>query len=70
MTFRSLFGNVPLRVRRFVSCRCHDEPEEPKSFSALTLEGDMAPELAYITAKFAALAPFEKVADLLRALTR
>src|SRR5208282_3291551 len=43
-------------------------PEEPKSLSALTLEGGMAPELAYITAKFAALAPFGKVADLLAEL--
>jgi len=66
VTFRSLFGNVPLRIRRFVSCRCRDAlPEEARSFSALTLEGGMAPELAYITAKFAALAPFAKVADLL-----
>jgi len=40
-------------------------PEKPKSLSALTLEGGMAPELAYITAKFTALAPFAKVADLL-----
>ena len=28
----------------------------------------MAPELAYVTAKFAALAPFAKVADLLAEL--
>ncbi|MGP8101070.1 MAG: hypothetical protein ACLQHL_10000 [Candidatus Cybelea sp.] len=31
----------------------------------MTLEGGMAPELAYVTTKFAALAPFAKVADLL-----
>jgi hypothetical protein len=69
VTFRSLFGNVPLRVRRFVSCRCRDAlTEEPRSLSALTLEGGMAPELADITAKFAALAPFAKVADLLSEL--
>jgi len=69
VTFRSLFGDVPLRVRRFVGCRCRDDLlEEPRSFSALTLEGGMAPELAYVTAKFAALAPFAKVADLLAEL--
>jgi hypothetical protein len=44
MTFRSLFGNVPLRVRRFVGCRCQDRQEGPKSFSALALEGGVAPE--------------------------
>jgi hypothetical protein len=30
----------------------------------------MAPELAYVTAKFAALAPFAKVAELLAELLR
>lgn len=68
VTFRSLFGDVPLRVRRFVSCQCREIAEEPRSFSALTLEGGMAPELAYVTATFAALAPFAKVADLLAEL--
>ena len=69
VTFRSLFGDVPLRVRRFVGCRCRDDIlKEPRSFSALTLEGGLAPELAYVTAKFAALAPFAKVADLLAEL--
>ena len=69
VTFRSLFGDVPLRVRRFESCPCRDAlPKEPRSFSALTLEGGMAPELAFVTAKFAALAPFGKVADLLAEL--
>lgn len=68
VTFRSLFGDVPLRVRRFVSCQCRETAAEPRSFSVLTLEGGMAPELAYVTAKFAALAPFAKVADLLAEL--
>ena len=66
VTFRSLFGDVPLRVRRFANCQCCREvADEPRSFSALTLERGIAPELAYVTAKFAALAPFAKVADLL-----
>jgi Transposase len=68
VTFRSLFGDVPLRVRRFANCQCREIAEEPRSFSALTLEGGIAPELAYVTAKFAALAPFAKVADLLAEL--
>jgi hypothetical protein len=48
-----------------VSCQCRNTADEPRSFSALALEGGMAPELAYVTTKFAALAPFAKVADLL-----
>ncbi|HEY8064985.1 MAG TPA: hypothetical protein VIF40_09670 [Methylosinus sp.] len=65
VTFRSLFGDVPLQVRRFVSCQCREIADEPRSLSALMLDGGMSPELAYVTAKFAALAPFAKVADLL-----
>src|SRR3954470_12748521 len=65
-TFRSLFGDVPVRVRRLLVCPCHG-PGEPKSFAALDLGPGPAPELAYVTAKFAALAPFGKVAALFRA---
>src|SRR3954469_22232672 len=67
-TFRSLFGDVPVRVRRLLVCPCHG-PGEAKSFAALDLGQDaVAPELAYVTAKFAALAPFGKVATLLSEL--
>src|SRR4051794_18825332 len=66
-TFRSLFGDVPVRVRRLLVCPCHG-PGEPKSFAALDLGTGPAPELAYVTAKFAALAPFGKVATLLSEL--
>src|SRR4051794_33522685 len=66
-TFRSLFGNVPVRVRRLLVCPCHG-PGEPKSFAALDLGTGPAPELAYVTAKFAALVPFGKVAALLSEL--
>jgi hypothetical protein len=68
VTFRSLFGDVPLRIRRFVRCQCRSLSEDPGSFSVLTFEGGMSPELAYVTAKFAALAPFAKVANLLAEL--
>src|SRR4051794_35034825 len=67
-TFRSLFGDVPVRVRRLLVCPCQS-PGEAKSFAALDLGKDaVAPELAYVTAKFAALAPFGKVAALLSEL--
>ena len=68
MICRSLFGDVPLRVQRFVGCRCHHLHGERGTFSALTLDGGLAPELAYVTARFAALAPFAKVAELLAEL--
>ena len=63
-TFRSLFGDVPVRVRRLFVCPCQG-PGAPKSFAALDLGAGLAPELAYVTATFAALVPFGKVATLL-----
>ncbi|MDO9714725.1 hypothetical protein Q7A36_41045, partial [Paracraurococcus sp. LOR1-02] len=67
-TFRSLFGAVPVRVRRLLACPCHG-PGEPKSFAALELGGGtVAPELACVTARYAALAPFGKVVALLSEL--
>src|SRR3954452_25190609 len=66
--FRSLFGDVPVCVRRLLVCPCQGLAEA-KSFAALNLGKDaVAPELAYLTAKFAALAPFGKVAALLSEL--
>ena len=65
VTFRSLFGDVPVRVRRLLVCPCQDAVEV-KSFGVLDLGHDaVAPELAYVTARYAALAPFGKVAVLL-----
>jgi hypothetical protein len=67
-TFRSLFGAVPIQVRRLLACPCYG-PGEPKSFAALDLGGGtVAPELAYVTARYAALAPFGQVAALLAEL--
>ena len=64
-TFRSLFGDVPIRVRRLLACPCQ-EAGEARTFAAFDLEAaTVAPELAYVTARYAALAPFGKVADLL-----
>jgi hypothetical protein len=66
--FRSLFGDVPVRVRRLLVCSCQDVGEA-KSGAALDLgKGAVAPELAYVTARYAALAPFGKVAALLSEL--
>jgi len=66
--FRSLFGDVPLRVRRLLTCPCQGD-DEAKSFAVLDLDGNaVAPELAYITAHYAALAPFGRVAALLSEL--
>ena len=66
--FRSLFGDVPLRVRRLLLCRCQGG-SEAKSATILDCGGHaVAPELAYITARYAALAPFGKIAALLSEL--
>jgi hypothetical protein len=56
-TFRSVFGDVPVKVRRLSACSCRSGSQEPKSFAAIMATGGIAPELAYITGKFAALAP-------------
>jgi hypothetical protein len=67
-TFRSLFGDVPVRVRRWFICPCQGEGGA-KSMAALDFGGDgVAPELAYVTARYAALAPFGKAAALLSEL--
>jgi hypothetical protein len=57
--FRSLFGDVPLRVRRLLLCPCQGDGEA-KSSAVLDFGGNaVAPELTYLTARYAALAPFE-----------
>jgi hypothetical protein len=64
-TFRSLFGDVPIRIRRLLTCP-RQNGCEAKSFASPDLEAAAAaPELAYVTARYATLAPFGKVADLL-----
>ena len=67
-TFRSVFGDVAARVRRLCACRCRAGMHEPKRFSALAATDGIAPELAYLTARFAALALFTGVANLLSEL--
>jgi len=66
--FRSLFGDVPVRIRRLRACPCQS-PGAAKSFAVLDLGKDtVAPELAYVTARYAALVPFGKVAAFLSEL--
>jgi hypothetical protein len=67
--FRSLFGDVPVRVRRLVVCPCRGEGAA-KSVAVLGFGkgAAVAPELAHVTARYAALAPFGKVAALLSEL--
>jgi len=66
--FCSLFGDVSVRVRRLLVCPCQG-PGEAKSFAVLDLGKDaVAPELAYVTARYAALMPFGKVAAFLSEL--
>jgi len=61
-TFRSVFGNVPVRVRRVKACRgCGENPAAP----LFTRKSSTAPELRYLNAKLAALVPFAKAADFL-----
>jgi hypothetical protein len=67
-TFRSLFGDVPIRIRRLLTCPCQNGGAA-RSFAAFDFEAaTVAPELAYVTARYAALAPFGKVAELLSEL--
>jgi hypothetical protein len=40
VTFRSLFGDVPVRVRRLLTCSCQ-EPVEARSFGVLDLGGSI-----------------------------
>ena len=67
--FRSLFGDVPVRVRRLLVCPCGSEGEA-KSVAVLDFGrgAAVAPELAYVTARYAALVPFGKAAALISEL--
>jgi len=66
ITFRTLFGNVPLSSPRFYSCSCQER--EQKTFSPLTdlIEEHTSPECLYLETKWASLIPFEKTVDLLK----
>jgi hypothetical protein len=62
--FKSVFGKVPMRLRRVWGCKCRGA--EKQTFSSLpTGKNPTSPELSYLTSKLAALMPFGKVADFL-----
>jgi hypothetical protein len=66
-TLRSVYGNVPLRVRRIQGCSCTGIPA--RSYSTLpTSQNPITPELKYLTAKLAALLPFGEVTAFLSEL--
>jgi len=66
--FRSLFGDVPVRIPRLHVCPCQGS-DAAKSFAVLDLGKDaVAPEIAYVTARYAASVPFGKVAAFLSEL--
>jgi hypothetical protein len=63
---RTVYGNVPMRVRRLRGCGC---ALDSASRSAIfTNRNAITPELKYLTAKLAALMPFGRVADFLSEL--
>lgn len=62
--FKSVFGRVPMRVRRVWGCKCRGAAGQ--TFSSLATGGNpTSPELRYLTSKLAALMPFGEVADFL-----
>jgi len=65
--FKSVFGKVPMRVRRVWGCKCCGTGN--RTFSSLpTGRNPTSPELKYLTSKLAALMPFGKVADFMNEL--
>jgi hypothetical protein len=62
--FRSVFGQVPMRVRRLRPCPCEETGRASASVLP-TRHRPIAPELLYLMAKLAALMPFGKVAMFL-----
>jgi hypothetical protein len=66
--YSATFRNVPIRIRRLLVCPCQNGGVA-SSFAAFDIDAaTVAPELAYVTARYAALAPFGKVVDLLSEL--
>jgi hypothetical protein len=66
-TLRSVYGHVPMRVRRLRGCSCTGTQHRTYS-TIFTHRNPITPELRYLTAKLAALMPFGKVTDFLSEL--
>jgi hypothetical protein len=63
-TLCSVYGKVPMRVRRVKGCSCTGS--QHRSYSTIFMNKDpITPELRYLASKMAALLPFGKAADLL-----
>ena len=66
-TLRSVYGHVPMRVRRLRGCS--STGTQHRSYSTLfTHQYPITPELRYLTTKLAALLPFGKVTNFLSEL--
>ena len=66
-SLRSVYGTVPMRVRRLKGCSCTGSQD--CSYSTIfTNRYPITPELRYLTAKMAALLPFGKTTDFLAEL--
>ena len=66
-SLRSVYGTVPMRVRRLKGCSCTGSQD--RSYSTIfTNQYPITPELRYLTAKMAALLPFGKTTDFLAEL--
>ena len=63
-TLRSVYGVVPMRVRRLQGCSYTGSQDRSNS-TIFTDKNPITPELRYLTAKMAALLPFGKAADFL-----
>jgi hypothetical protein len=60
---RTVYGNVPTRVRRLRGCACAFDSASRSTI--FTNHNPVTPELKFLTAKLAALMTFGKVADFL-----
>lgn len=66
-TFKSVYGEIPMSVRRVRGCRCQSQQDQ--SFSTMfARRNPISPELNFISAKLAALLPFRQAASILEEL--
>ncbi|MDZ4800175.1 MAG: ISKra4 family transposase, partial [Bryobacteraceae bacterium] len=66
-TFKSIYGKIPMAVRRVRGCRC--QGQRTQSFSTMfARRNPTSPELNFISAKLAALLPFRQAASILQEL--
>ncbi|MGD0107606.1 MAG: hypothetical protein ABSC06_26740 [Rhodopila sp.] len=63
-TFRSRFGDVPTPMRRLLARPRQGRAKQRASLPLTSTPRRWAPEPAYVTTRYATLAPFGKVADL------